>query len=360
MDGGLQSGLHTAVALVVLAAGAVLIAASGLSALRACALPAERASRVETLLVRCAVRALRFLGLRLRRHTLAQRAAVLAGPLVLIGLLLCWVAPTAFGGALIAESAAGAHLPFGTLTEAVLGGPVVGGLPGAVVALTRFAALVLLVLWAGKVARVVEAKRCRDRLTEQVGGMACSEVDAEQVIALYGRTRAGERLAALIDVWDAGLTEIAATHTAHPVLLLPTPPRCPNWITVLVIMLDVAAILDVATPQAAPPRTRAFLRSGCQVAQALPALLGVEAASDAPSLQGREERTFTTTLSIVESSGWPVRGDPADVYEAFQRWRRAYGPQTTALATHLMCDIPARNESHYPDVLPTAPRSRVG
>jgi len=345
--------MHVTAALATLLTGLVLVLATGMSVLRSLVSSDERPGRMELGLVRAAVWSLSAAETRLGRRPTVWLSRG-AGPTVLAALLTCWLIAFSTGGLLVAEAAAGLSDLDGPLRALATGNGAVGS-ARTVISLTWLADGITAALWVALVAQVADAHRSRERLAARVGTLARGDMDAEEVIALHGRSGGAGSLGPMLDDWGGAMTDLMRSHATHPVLLImPISRRTPCWIRALAIALDVAALLDAALPATAPPRTRAILRAGCETAQSLVRTLGVPVRPVDASLHGREGRTFDQTVSIIRGSGLPVRSDLAAVYRDFQQWRLGYGPHLTALAVQLRSEKPIAPTSQYSHAAPLA------
>ncbi|KAB8192724.1 hypothetical protein FH608_024930 [Nonomuraea phyllanthi] len=178
----------------------------------------------------------------------------------------------------------------------------------------------------------------RERLVARLAGSVCNPRDADTMLAVYLRTGSRDHLDSMFAEWTGWMAEVEHSHLAHPALTFRRPAGDLDWLKAAVIVLDVAALIEALAPSWAPAHTRALLATGTRCMHRLAHGLCITLPPIPVSLQGREERNFSDTLTLAGEAGLPAERDPVEAWDVFQDLRTGYAPHAYAIETRLRYD----------------------
>ncbi|NUR83937.1 MAG: hypothetical protein HOY71_07605 [Nonomuraea sp.] len=183
--------------------------------------------------------------------------------------------------------------------------------------------------------RFMDAYGRRERLVARLAGSVCKPRDADGLLAAFLRTGTRDHLDTLFSEWTGWMTEVEASHVAHPTLTFRRPSGELDWLKAAVTVLDVAALTEALAPSWAPAHTRALLDSGTRCLQRLAEELCIRLPPITVSLQGREERNFSDTVRLAYEAGLVAERDPHAAWQVFQQLRTGYAPHAYAIESRL-------------------------
>lgn len=183
--------------------------------------------------------------------------------------------------------------------------------------------------------RFMDAYGRRERLVARLAGSVCKPRDADGLLAAFLRTGTRDHLDTLFSEWTGWMTEVEASHVAHPTLTFRRPSGELDWLKAAVTVLDVAALTEALAPSWAPAHTRALLDSGTRCLQRLAEELCIRLPPITVSLQGREERNFSDTVRLAYEAGLVAERDPHAAWKVFQQLRTGYAPHAYAIESRL-------------------------
>ncbi|WP_322750457.1 MULTISPECIES: hypothetical protein [unclassified Frankia] len=331
--------------------GLVVLAVTGRSVLGTAVAPRGRPSRLVFATVPVLIRGSQCISRRLPSKRIHRAVLRTVSPIALLFPPLMWASGTVVGMALLAASVGAAPagiraMPYvlGQLDDPRWTGH---GFPLAV-----YGCLILIfIVLATRITAVASAYQRRERFLWALASEARSCLDAEDVIVAHMHGGTPDSLDRMMSTWQLWIADLRFSHTSYPELLtLPSSPDL-SWLDATLVILDVAALMDALSPGTKPPPTRPLLVAGCAFVQAMAKDLQVSAVRSTPSLYGREERSFRTTIARLADAGIHAERDYRTARATFQRWRSRYAPYTAALAD-LMC---AQDGLPVSELMPIAP-----
>lgn len=314
---------------IALLAGTVLTVATWLSVVRTVLIPRQHSSRLMRAVVSCA----RLTGSAVARRlppSAGERVMDLCAPLALYLVVVCWLAATLAGFALLAPALAGVPLTMVDLSRFLL------LRDDDLLAVAAWLSVVLVLLAFGlNLLRITAAYSRRELVVARMSVRAASATEAERVLAEHVRLGSRDHLDQLFAQWSEWLTDIRATHTGYPALTIYRPATDLCWLDAAVLVLDAAALTEAVAPRWAPPSTRSVLEAGSVCFPVLAKQVGVCMPRPVVSLEGREECGFEQTVKVVVDAGLPQEREHREAWSVFQHWRTRYAPYASAMSTRL-------------------------
>ncbi|WP_239334513.1 hypothetical protein [Frankia sp. CiP3] len=330
--------------------GLVVLAVTGRGVLGTAIAPRGRPSRLVFVLVPVLIRVSRNISRNLPSQRFHRSVIKMVGPMALLLPSLLWGSGTVAGMALLAASVGAAPSDIHAV-EYVLGldDPK---WTGHGFALAVYGCLILIfIALTTRITAVSAAYQRRERFVWALASEARSCLDAEDVIVAHMRDGTPDSLDRMMNAWHLWIADLRLSHTSYPELLaLPSSPDL-SWLDATLLVLDVAALVNALAPGTKPPPTRPLLAAGCAFVQEMTKELQATAIRTTPSLYGREERSFWTTISRLSNAGIHAERDYQTARATFQRWRSRYAPYTAALSD-LVC---ARDGRPVGELLPEVP-----
>ncbi|GHE03278.1 hypothetical protein [Streptomyces alanosinicus] len=277
-----------------------------------------------------------------------DRAQTWLAPLMLIGMLTCWLAGALLGFGLLLYTlsplswttafreagsslftlgfAGGARLKLSVIDfVAAATGPVLIALQIAY----------LPTLYAAYNRRELEVTLLQSRAGEPAWG--------PEILARQWLVDTETALPALYRAWERLAADMGESHSTYPILLTfrsPRPHR--SWLVGLVAVMDAAAVQLALAPRLAPPEARLVLRAGFtalrDIARALRIPFDADPAPDATIRLTFAE--FDAAAAMLESAGFQAERPPKEAWPHFQGWRVNY--EAVAYELCRRCDaVPA-------------------
>lgn len=288
--------------------------------IRTVLVPRRRSSRAARLTVLICAGSGRALARRLSPGPAGQ-VLDLCGPVSLVLLVLVWAGGVAAGGELLRFAAGD------------------GRLAGEVRAGTGLALLLVLGAFVVLLNRITAAYERRERPLSRLMAEVPFIADTDTVLALCIGSTSRTRIDQRFEQWAEWFSDVEFTHLSYPALAHFRPAGDMSWTKAATIALDSAALLEAMAPAWAPYQTRLLLRCGTSCLERLSQTLGIAPPSDGPSLQGREESSFTDALRYATTAGLAPEREYDQIWSAFQGLRRRYAPHVTTVCHSLMYDI---------------------
>lgn len=211
-----------------------------------------------------------------------------------------------------------------------------GGFPTALTVTGAVSAVLLVAAFAAHLSIVLTAYRDRERLVSQLAPRLRVVADADRVVAEHLRAGTRGQLDDCFASWAGWVTDVRDSHTGYPGLVYLRSVGDLSWSKAVLLVLDVAALVDAFAPRWAPAHTRVLLDSGAVCVQELAARMGIVVPAAAMSLHGREAHAFADTARLISASGFDVVGDVHVACEAFQRNRVRYAPYAVLIGAQLL------------------------
>ncbi|MGF1431037.1 hypothetical protein [Kitasatospora sp. LaBMicrA B282] len=328
--------------------GAVLLALTIASILRTLVVPRGLYSSLQWWLWRSLRALLHTVAAPFGNYRAHDRAQAWLAPLVLVGMLFCWLCAllACFTLLLHADSglswsvsvreagsslftlgfASGDRLRLSVLDFlAAASGPVVIALQIAY----------LPTLYTSYNRRELEVTLLQSRAGEPAWG--------PELLARQSLVDTETALPQLYRDWERLAAELGESHSNYPVLLAfrsPQPYR--SWIVGLIAVMDAAAIQLAVSPRTAPPEARLVLRAGFTALRDIARVVRIDfdpdPEPDGPIRIGYAE--FDAAVTMINAAGFATERPSVLAYPHFHGWRVNYEPIAYALARR--CDaVPA-------------------
>lgn len=309
-----------------LVVGVVLVVGTWLSVLRTVFIPRQRSSRV----MRSAVWCVRWIGSVVARRlpvNSGERVMDLCAPLALYLVVVCWLAASLGGFALLA--------PDVPLTPVGLRDFLALRTNGLLGVMAWLSVALVLAAFTLNLFRVTAAYSRRELVVARMSVRTVRATEAELVLADHLRLGSRDHLDQFFAQWTEWMADIRATHTGYPALTVYRPATDLCWLDAAVLVLDAAALTDAVASQWAPPSTRSVLEAGAVCLPTLARQVGVRLPRPVVSLEGREECGFEQTVKVAVAAGLPMERDHREAWSLFQNWRTRYAPYAVAMSTRL-------------------------
>ncbi|MEU7428998.1 hypothetical protein [Streptomyces sp. NPDC040750] len=253
-------------------------------------------------------------------------------PLMLIGMLVCWLTGALVGYGLLLHAlsplswttafreagsslftlgfASGARLKLSVLDfMAAATGPILIALQIAY----------LPTLYAAYNRRELEVTLLQARAGEPAWG--------PEILARQWLVDTETALPQLYRAWERLASDMGESHSTYPVLLTfrsPRPHR--SWLVGLVAVMDAAALQLALDPRFAPPEARLVLRAGFtalrDIARALRIPFDADPSPQAPVRLSFAE--FDTAAAMLQTAGFRSERSPKEAWPHFRGWRVNY------------------------------------
>jgi hypothetical protein len=324
-------GVDLAVAIVVFAAGAMVVLGTVGSAVRTVVLPRGLPARLTSAVFVVVGRMFR---LRLRRSaTYERRDAVMAGlaPVSLMVLVVVWLAVTLSGYAAMFW-AIGARPLRAAITDSgssltTLGFSQPRDLPAVVLAFTEAGVgLTLLALLITYLPSLYQAFSRRESAVALLEVRADSPPFGAAMIERYARIGWLGGLPAIWDQWETWFVELEETHTSFaPLVWFRSPQPDHSWITAAGAVLDAAA-LSGSTLREHDPDAGLCVRAGYVALRRIADYFAIpydpDPAPDDPISVAREE--YDAVYERLAAAGVDLNPDRDQAWRDFAGWRVNY------------------------------------
>ncbi|MEO6124807.1 MAG: hypothetical protein ABIR32_13965 [Ilumatobacteraceae bacterium] len=318
---------------VVFSAGAIIVVATLLSAIRTVVLPHGRTAKLTRVLFSGVRRVLvahrRIPGLGQRRHEVMS----LYAPLTLVCLPLVWIL-----GAFIGSTAMFWGLgtrPFRNAFKTAgssmltLGFSNVDDYPRMILAfgIAALTISVLALLLVTYLPTMYQAYSSRETILTALETYAGEPPDPVELLVRHRRIGADDHLREVWREWRDWFFESRETHTAlPPVVLFRSSSAEREWVQAVEALLDAAALWNAVCIDVEDPDASLCLRAGSMTLNDIAAAFGLEsitrAAPDDPISTTRDH--FDTMYDRLAEDGLVVIGDRDAAWRAWAGWRVNY------------------------------------
>jgi hypothetical protein len=324
------------------AAGAAAVAATSLSVVRTLLLPGSRLSPLQKAIEKVTDVAFRVPARLGIDGSVRYRLRALHAPVILIIQLWSWLALYLVGFALvlwpIAGSAAAGFRQSGS-SLLTMGFALTHGGPGTAIDLV--AAGTGLIVVAVQIAYLPTLYAAYNRRESDVALLfvrAGEPAWGPELLARAHLMGALPELPKLFEDWERWAADIAESHSSYPVLLrFQGAKPLTSWLISFLAVLDAAALYAAIEGREVPLQTRLFLRMGFGCLQQLATTLRIpydpDPRPDAPIQLTYEE--FLEGLTRLQLYGFPVRGEPDEIWVHFRGWRVNYESIAYRLASQI-------------------------
>ncbi|MFJ1757182.1 hypothetical protein [Kitasatospora sp. NPDC088134] len=313
-------------------AGAALLVVTAASILRTLVVPRGLYSVLVNRLWAVLRRVVRTVAAPFGGYRAIDRAQTWLAPLILLGMLGCWLTSTLLAYTLllrgtsdlpwrVAFREAGSSLfTLGFASGERLHLSVIDFLAAANGPLIIALLIAYLpTLYSAYNRRELEVTLLQSRAGEPAWG--------PELLARQALVRTESELADLYRDWERLAADLGEGHSNYPVLISfrsPQPYR--SWVVGLIAVLDAAAMQLSLTPRSAPPEARLLLRAGFtalrDIATALRIPFDPDPDPDAPIRLSFDE--FDAAVALITAAGLQQERPTADAWPHFRGWRVNY------------------------------------
>lgn len=325
---------------LLLAAGAVLVAATLMSAIRTVVLPRG----VPVRLGRRVFLAMRFLfELRIgRKASYERRDKVMAlyAPVSLLALLVVWLIIVLGGYALMfwgvgiqpareAFTVSGSSL----LTLGFARGETI---PATALSFSEATVgLILLTILIAYLPSAYSVFSRREAMVEALEVRAGSPPSAAEMLERYWLIEFYDELPQLWERWEGWFIEVAETHTSFPALaFFRSPQPDQSWVTAAGTVLDAGGLYLAAIDRPREPRAELMIRAGFIALRRISGFFRIpydpDPRPDDPISITRDE--FDIVLNRLAAIGVPLKRDRDQAWRDYAGWRVNYDGVLLALA----------------------------
>lgn len=329
----------TALRLVVLMAGIVVLVANAYSVLTVLIVPRAASSRLTYPMV--LTRALfRRVAMAARTYPSQDRVLALSEPVALMVLLTTWLALAVLGFTLVnwgigtqsfveAFSEAGSSVfTLGFTLSHSEGSKVVDFVAAGT-------GMVLVALQIAYLPTLYAAYNRRETQVTLLESRAGSPAWGPELLIRHQLIGTVDNLANLFAEWERWAADVAESHSTYPSLLYLRSPRTTNsWIVSLVAVMDAAALLLAIDPEGAPIEARMCIRMGftClrDIARATRIPFDPDPRPDAPLVMTRQQ--FVDARERLLAVGFTTSRTADEGWVHFRGWRVNYETVAYAIA----------------------------
>jgi hypothetical protein len=328
-------------------AGAFLVVAAVLSAIRGTILPRGAQSRISNLVIQSVRWVFR---LRARRRSTFEgrdRALAMLGPVALLVLLGTWLLMIMAGYTLMYlaitdrtlakafELSGSSVFTLGTTSDSHFGALFLSYTEAGL-------GLLILALLITYLPSIYGAFSRRENGVALLQVRAGRPPRATALLIRYQRIEESRfRLTELWQQWEAWFTDVEETHTTFPILVFfrsPQPDR--SWITAAGALLDAASFWAGAVEHPRDPDAQLCIRAGYlalrRIAESFHVAFDSDPAPDDPISVERSE--WDEAMAELEAAGVPVVADREKAWSAWRGWRVNY--DTVLLNMARLVDAP--------------------
>jgi hypothetical protein len=331
----------TVLAVIALVVGAVMVAATVLSAIMTLVVPRAIPVRI-TRLVFQAIRALFELrGRRAGSFRARDRDMALYGPISLFSLAATWLVLTGVGYMLLFWS-----LGVRPLREAIelsgssiytLGFAVPPNLPTTVLAFSEAGiGLVLLAMLISYLPSMYGSFSRREAAVAALDVRADTPPTATAMLIRVSVIEGWERLNDQWRDWESWFVDVTETHTSLPALVFFRSPHWEHsWVTASGAVLDGASLLASTVDRPRSPDAELCIRAGYVALRRIADFFGIEHNSDPHWPQepiSIEQMEFDRVCQQLREAGVPLKSDLEQAWRDFAGWRVNYDRVLLALA----------------------------
>jgi hypothetical protein len=313
------------------AAGLVLVLTTLASVTVTLVVPRGLRSRLTNAVTAAITGGFRFIASRRPRYEDRDRLLSLAGPTVLIGLVISWVSLLYVGFGLMlwpfVDSFPGGLTVAGSSMFTLGFATAPGAGPTALIFLSAAVGLVVVALQIAYLPTLYSAFNRRETLVTLLESRGGVPAWGPEILARHELIDSVASLPELYRRWEEWAADVAETHTTYQVLVLfrsPHPMR--SWITALLSVLDAAALQLSLNPLTAPAEARPLMRMGYMALRELAGVMRIayntDPHPDDAVLLPRED--FDEALEHLESVGWRIERSADEAWVHFRGWRVTY------------------------------------
>jgi len=327
--------------IVAVVAGAVLVVATVLSAVRSTVLPRAAQSRIAGTAVKTARGFFRLLAKRSSTYEDRDRIMAMLGPVALLSMLALWLVLLIVGYTLIFLA-----VTRGSLASAIklsgasiftLGTAVDSRLGPSVLTYTEAAlGLLIVALLITYFPSIYSAFSRREAGVSLLQVRAGTPPQATTMLIRFHRIEEPSyRLGELWRQWEAWFTDIEESHTTFPILVYfrsPQPDR--SWVTAAGALLDGASFWASCVEHPQDPDVQLCIRAGFlalrRIADSLKVSYDPDPPADGPITITRQE--WDAAMAEMEAAGMPLKADREQAWIAWKGWRVNYDTVLLLLA----------------------------
>ncbi|MBO0729234.1 MAG: hypothetical protein J2P57_08235 [Acidimicrobiaceae bacterium] len=325
--------MDTAAKVVAVVAGAVIVALTLSSAVRATILPRgvqNRLARLSTLAVQVAFRLRAGESASYERR---DRLMAMLGPSALLLLLASWLVSIVIGYFLIylgvasssprkaIELSGSSVFTLGTTSSPRLGANLISYTEAAL-------GLVLLTLMISYLPSIYAAFSRREQGVSLMRTRAGEPPRPATMLIRYQRIEGARyRLTELWRTWEAWFADVEQTHTTFPQLVFfRSPQPWESWVNAAGCLLDAAAFWAACVEHPKDPDVQLCIRAGFQMLQRVAAGFDVpfdpDPAPDDPISVGRDE--WEPVMQELADAGMELIADRDQAWQDWKGWRVNY------------------------------------
>lgn len=326
--------------------GIALLLATVNSVIRTLVVPRVASSRISAMVTIGTLWVFTAVARRLRTYRRRDSLLAFAGPLILIGLLVVWLALYWLSYALImqmiedmsfavAVREAGSSLftlGYATQDRAQL------------MFLDFFAAAtgpITIGLMIGYLPTLYSSFSRREVEVTKLSWLAGEPNWGPELIARQATLDTLDELPDIWREWAGWAADVSESHTTYPILVtVRSTRRNRNWAVALLAVMDAAALQLALMPDLPQGKARMLLREGIQCLRALEVVLLADAlhlqeihrehhSSERPVTLSRAE--FDRGVQRIREAGAPITVDGDAAWDVFQLWRMRYEDWSYAL-----------------------------
>lgn len=314
-------------------AGAGLVFATIMSAIRTTVLPRGTQSRVSSTVVTLVRSLFRLRARRSQTYESRDRIMAMLGPVALLTILASWLVLVLFGFTLIylgatelswakaIELSGSSMFTLGTTVESHFG-------PLLLTYAEAGIGLLLLALLITYLPSIYGAFSRRENGVALLQVRAGNPPRAASMLIRFHRIEEGQfRLTELWRQWEAWFADVEETHSTFPILAFfrsPQPDR--SWITAAGALLDGAAFWAGAVEHPLDPDAQLCLRAGYLALRRIAELFSIRFDPD-PAPDGAIAITrseWDKDMDEMALAGVPVKTDRDEAWRAWRGWRVNY------------------------------------
>ncbi|MFJ4678131.1 hypothetical protein [Kitasatospora sp. NPDC088783] len=313
-------------------AGAALLLTTAAGILRTLVVPRGLYSALVIRLWSVLRRVLRTVAAPFGGYRAIDRAQTWLAPLVLLGMLGCWLASTLLAYTLLLRGTSG--LPWRVaFREAGSSLFTLGFASGDRLHLSVIDFLaaangpLIIALLIAYLPTLYGAYNRRELEVTLLQSRAGEPAWGPELLARQALVRTESGLPQLYRDWERLAADLGEGHSNYPVLISfrsPQPYR--SWVVGLIAVMDAAAMQLALVPRSAPPEARLLLRAGFTALRDIATALRIPFDPD-PDPDGQIRLTyaeFDAAAALVAASGMPLERTVAEAWPHFRGWRVNY------------------------------------
>ncbi len=327
-----------------LVAGAALVLGTLASVVATLVVPRGLRSRLASVVIMLVYGLFHAVAARRRSYEDRDRVLSLAGPSILLALIVAWVTLLYLGFALMlwpyisGQSFPGALRVAGS-SMFTLGFAVQDGVaPTALIFLSAGVGLIVVALQIAYLPTLYSAFNRRETLVTMLESRGGVPSWGPEILSRHALIDNVSSLADLYARWEEWAADLAESHTTYQSLIYfrsPHPLR--SWITGLLSVLDAAALHLSLDPLTAPAEARPFMRMGYMALREMARVMDIPYNEDPrpedPVILSRDE--FDVALQQLAKVGWRAEREPDEAWVHFRGWRVTYESIAYAIAERL-------------------------